>query len=91
MNWAYNPLIQTIDPNFLGHPSNVAPENRPSQKETIVFQPSIFRCYVGFREGRSYKVGPKTTIYKWGEMYNPFKWPKINDKWVSLGIPFNYI
>ena len=21
-----------------------APENRPSQKETIVFQPSIFRC-----------------------------------------------
>ena len=28
-----------------------APENRPSQKETIVFQPSIFRCYVSFREG----------------------------------------
>ena len=24
--------------------TNVAPENRPSQKETIVFQPSIFRC-----------------------------------------------
>ena len=28
-----------------------APENRPSQKETIVFQPSIFRCYVSLREG----------------------------------------
>ena len=29
-----------------------APENRPSQKETIVFQPSIFRCEnVNFREG----------------------------------------
>ncbi len=28
-----------------------APENRPSQKETIVFQPSIFRAYVSFREG----------------------------------------
>ena len=28
-----------------------APENRPSEKETIVFQPSIFRCYVSFREG----------------------------------------
>ena len=26
-----------------------APENRPSQKETIVFQPSIFRCYVSFQ------------------------------------------
>ena len=24
--------------------TNIAPENRPSQKETIVFQPSIFRC-----------------------------------------------
>ena len=28
-----------------------APENRPFQKETIVFQPSIFGCYVSFREG----------------------------------------
>ena len=28
-----------------------APENSPSQKETIVFQSSIFRCYVSFREG----------------------------------------
>ena len=26
--------------------ANIAPENRPSQKETIVFQPSIFRGYV---------------------------------------------
>ena len=31
---------------------NIAPENRPSKKETIVFQPSISRCEnVGFREG----------------------------------------
>ena len=22
MNWGYNPLILTFDPNFLGHPSN---------------------------------------------------------------------
>ena len=29
--------------------TNIAPENGPSQKETIVFQPSIFRCYVSFR------------------------------------------
>ena len=25
--------------------TNIAPENRPFQKDTIVFQPSIFRCY----------------------------------------------
>ena len=31
--------------------TNIAPENTPSQKETIVFQPSIFRGYVSFREG----------------------------------------
>ena len=35
--------------------TNIAPENRPSQKEKIVFQfqPSIFRCKlaVSFREG----------------------------------------
>ena len=31
--------------------TNIAPEIGPSQKETIVFQPSIFRCYVSFREG----------------------------------------
>ena len=29
----------------------VAPEHRPSKKETIVFQPSIFGCYVSFSEG----------------------------------------
>ena len=33
--------------------TNIAPENRASQKETLVFQPSIFRCYVSFREGKS--------------------------------------
>ena len=28
-----------------------APENRPGPKRKVVFQPSIFRCYVSFREG----------------------------------------
>ena len=33
--------------------TNIAPLNGPSQNETsTVFQPSIFRCYVSFREGR---------------------------------------
>ena len=37
--------------------TNIASENRPSQEETStvfqhnVFQPSIFRCYVSFRDG----------------------------------------
>ena len=30
--------------------TNIAPENRPSQKKPIVFQSSMFRCYPGFRE-----------------------------------------
>ena len=32
--------------------TNIAPENRPWEKETIVFQPSIFRC-----ENVSFRVG----------------------------------
>ena len=37
-----------LEPNKVLHSLKLtanAPENRPSQKETIVFQPSIFRCY----------------------------------------------
>ena len=30
--------------------SNITPENKPSRRK-LVFQPSIFRCYVSFREG----------------------------------------
>ena len=34
------------------HETNIfAPENRPGPKRKLVFQPSIFRCYVSFREG----------------------------------------
>ena len=41
--WCFVPCV--TPPN-----TNIAPENGPSQKQTIVFQPSIFRCYVGSRE-----------------------------------------
>ncbi len=34
---------------------------KPSEKETIVFQPSIFRCYVSLREGICFPV----TAYSW--------------------------
>ncbi len=38
-----------MGPNILPETnSKFAPENRPSQKEPIVFQPSIFRCHVSF-------------------------------------------
>ena len=36
--------------------TNVAPENGPSQKETSVFQPSILRGYVSFREGTNRSI-----------------------------------
>jgi len=32
-------------------PSTLAPENMPGPKRKLVFQPSIFRCYVSLREG----------------------------------------
>ena len=31
--------------------TNIAPENRPGPKRKLVFQASIFRCYVSFKEG----------------------------------------
>ena len=51
--------LQPISKHFrlytLPETNKFAPEKRPSQKETIVFQPSIFRCQlaVSFREGKS--------------------------------------
>ena len=33
-----------------------AHENRVSQRETIIFQPSILRCYVSFRDGNLFLV-----------------------------------
>ena len=44
----------TKDPWITLPETNIATENRPSQKETIVFQPSIFRCYVSSQEGVFY-------------------------------------
>ena len=48
-------VTRTAPVNYIYIPSlklTYSPENGPSQKETIVFQSSIFRCYfVSFREG----------------------------------------
>ncbi len=35
--------------------TNIAPENRPKPNRKVVFQPSIFRGYVSFREGKTLK------------------------------------
>ena len=35
-------------------PSTVVPKTRPSQKGNVIFQLSIFRCSVGFREGNKH-------------------------------------
>ena len=46
--------VQGKDVRFCTLPEiNIASENRLSQKETIVFQPSILRCNVSFREDNS--------------------------------------
>ena len=37
--------------------TNIAPENGPGPKRKIIFQPSIFRGYVSFREGNFLKSG----------------------------------
>ena len=50
-SFCYNPLKLKL----------FAPENRPTQKKTIVFQPSIFRCHVSFREGT---LGWRTTTHQ---------------------------
>ena len=49
-------LLQSFAP-YLPE-TNMAPENRPSQKERIVFQPSIFKCKlaVSFRECTFFRV-----------------------------------
>ena len=31
--------------------SKFAPENRPGPKRKLIFQSSVFRCYVSFTEG----------------------------------------
>ena len=52
--------------------TNIAPENRPSQEETIVFQLSICRGYVCFREGTQFiRPPPHNLIYNDGPGYKP--------------------
>ena len=44
--------------------TNISPENRPSQKETIVFKPSIFRCELLLVSGRVYILDSFPTSQK---------------------------
>ena len=45
-----------------------APENRPGPNRKVVFQPSIFRCYLSFREG-SFFCNPKNNFSCWFSEY----------------------
>ena len=49
-------FVKVTPPKF-----NIAPENRPGPNRKVVFQPSIFRCYVSFREGMFFL---KTNLWK---------------------------
>ena len=43
--------------------TNIAPETRPSQNRKLIFQPSVFRRYVSFREGiPGNQMGPPVLI-----------------------------
>ena len=64
--------------------TNVAPEDRPSQKETIVFQASISRGYVRFREGKYILVVPS---YFWKTFFQEptiIQWLYPTISWYSL-------
>ena len=68
--------------------TNIAPENRPSQKETIVFQLSMFRgkLAVSFREG-NYHVCHQVSFFECVEgmrspNLNGFSIKQDNSQWI---------
>ena len=76
-------ILKQIAPEIwiTNHEISTLAEKRPSPKETIVFQPSIFRCYLSFRECISYGCFQKIIIPQNGFiMENPIK---MDD----LGVP----
>ena len=56
-------VIQNGDKEIPSTKTNIASENRPSQKESI-FQPSNFTGYVRFREGH-HSVNPSSVHFIW--------------------------
>ena len=57
-----------------------APEKRPSKKETIVFQRSIFRCQraVSFREGKPLNHGMATRAVDEASSWNSQQWDEAH-------------
>ena len=49
---SYHPILLLVFQESTLPETNIAPENRPSQRN-FIFQPSIFSCYVSFRECKS--------------------------------------
>ena len=50
MNWGYNPLILTIDPNFLGHPSSQLVQHCQHSPAGILQVPLSDRLLKGFED-----------------------------------------
>ena len=62
----------------------------PNRK--VLFQPSIFRCYVGFREGNNYWRGPIVYFHDYGRKrintygcFQKYEYPKMDGlQWKTL-------
>ena len=68
--------------------TNIAPENRPSQKETIVFQPSIFGCELLVSE-RVYNIYISTYYVFSFESWNLMSFQAFcNDEKKTWNTPF---
>ena len=79
-NWNNHPTVDVSGARLsciLPKNYNIAPENRPGPKRKLIFQPSIFRCYVSFREGTLWKTNMENTNHPWKERKIIFQTPMI--------------
>ena len=64
-----------IDPSIEGYSvpkPNISPENRPTPQQKVVFQLSIFRGYVSFRECITFITGTFIEVTVWVEFIGIF-------------------
>ena len=63
----------------LGAHGNIAPEKMAGPKRKAIFQPSIFRGDVSFREGNPGKKNKKTKLPKTKNVCVLFPWKRVLD------------
>ena len=83
--WKLEEKQQQIPSNTLPE-TNIAPENRPSQNESI-FQPSIFSCYVSFRAGNDGMMIYRTKTNKLNKLDLLPSKPVANEGLVQGSLP----